>query len=185
MLELFTTKTLACILILSGLAAGLLLLGPAKAMAQDFELTSPSFEHNKRIPSQHSRKGGNLSPALNWTGLPEGTQSLALVCDDPDAPGSRWVHWVIYNIPADLTGLEQGLPDDEVIEGVGTQGKNSWKDIGYDGPQPPSGTHRYYFKLYALDAMLNLEPGLTKRELKDAIDDHVLEETKLMGKYSN
>ena len=155
---------------------------PSAALAQDFELTSPAFENKSTMPGEFARKRGNQSPPLQWVGLPEGTQSLALICDDPDAPGRRWVHWVIYNIPADLNGLEQGLPTDEVIEGVGTQGENSWKEIGWDGPQPPNGTHRYYFKLYALDAVLNLEPGLTKSELLDAIDDHVIDYVKLMGK---
>lgn len=120
------------------------------------------------------------SPALSWTGLPPGTKELALICDDPDAPGKEpWVHWVLYKVPAAATALKAGAED------VGVQGRNSWKSTGYRGPEPPkgSGWHHYHFRLYALDAELAAKPGLTKAELLQAMKGHVLAQAEAVGKY--
>ncbi|MGA2553779.1 MAG: YbhB/YbcL family Raf kinase inhibitor-like protein, partial [Smithella sp.] len=114
---------------------------------------------------------------------PEKTKSFALICDDPDAPGGTWVHWVIYDVPATINSLPEKISRQEEIMGLGKNGKNTSGHYGYDGPCPPSGTHRYYFKLYALDIMLNFKAGLTKDELIKEIKGHVLAEAYLMGKY--
>jgi len=151
-----------------------------------FELISTAFEQGEPMPVKYSCDGDDISPSLAWGDPPSGTQSLALIMDDPDAPGGIWVHWVLFNIPPDLRELEEDLP----ITGKNQDpnaiffGENSWGRIGYGGPCPPSGTHRYFFKLYALDMKINLLPGATKQEILNAMDGHILAETELMGTYS-
>jgi len=144
----------------------------------EMSLTSPAFNYEEAIPVKFSCDGDNVSPDLDWFGIPEGTQSLALILDDPDAPMGTWVHWVLFNIPADVPGFQ------EAITGVGVDGSNSWDRTGYGGPCPPGGTHRYFFKLYALDQMLDLAPGANKGALLEALGGHVLGEAELMGTYS-
>jgi Raf kinase inhibitor-like YbhB/YbcL family protein len=144
-------------------------------------LTSTAFVDGGMIPARHVRRGENLSPPLAWSGAPDGTRSFALIVDDPDAPGGDWVHWIVYNLPADLSGLPEGVT---TPPGGAVQGKNGWGAAQYDGPQPPSGTHRYVFKLYALDAALDLGPGASKAALLKAIEGHVLARGQLIGKYS-
>ncbi|WP_456450235.1 YbhB/YbcL family Raf kinase inhibitor-like protein [Hydrogenimonas sp.] len=146
-------------------------------------LSSPAFEHGGFIPARYTCDGENISIPLNFSDIPEGTRSLALVMDDPDAPMGVFVHWVVYNIPPGLGGLPEGLPNEPVLEGGILQGINSFKTIGYGGPCPPDGAHRYMFKLYALDAVLDAEPGMTKHQLLSAIDGHVLDGAGLMGLY--
>ena len=154
------------------------------------ELTSTAFAHGQPIPKKYSGEGSDVSPPLSWSGLPDGTSELALICDDPDAPTAEpWVHWVIYKIPAEATGLPEGIekrPRLKQPAGV-LQGRNSWpsQNIGYRGPLPPPrhGTHRYFFKLYALDTGLELQPGATRKDLLAAIDGHILAEGQLMGMY--
>ena len=141
-------------------------------------LTSPAFNDGKAIPSKFTCDGEDISPELDWFGTPEGTVSLALIMDDPDAPAGTWVHWVLYNMPMDLSGLREGMT------GVGVDGTNSWNQTGYGGPCPPSGTHRYYFKLYALDVNLELGPGAKKGDLLAAMEGHILGQAELMGTYS-
>ncbi len=148
--------------------------GPAMQMS----LTSPAFNDGEAIPTQYSCDGDDLSPDLDWFGIPEGTISLALIMDDPDAPVGTWIHWVLYNLPADMPGLRAG------ISGAGVDGTNSWGTTGYGGPCPPGGTHRYFFKLYALDLMLDLDAGASKSDLLDAIEGHVLGQAELMGTYA-
>ena len=155
---------------------------PTEAPAP-FGITSPAFAHEAAIPARYSCDGDNISPELVWTEPPAGTQSLALICDDPDAPGGTWVHWVAYNISADARGLPEAVADDAALSG-GTHGENSWGRADYGGPCPPSGTHRYFFKLYALDTVLGLEPGVNKAQLLDAMEGHILEEVELMGTYA-
>ena len=154
------------------------------------KLTSTAFHEGDPIPRRHTGEGADLSPPLAWTGAPTGTAGFALICDDPDAPTPKpWVHWIIYNLPADCTGLPEGLRRDKTLTHpiTAAQGKNSWPrdNIGYRGPMPPPGhgRHRYYFKLYALDAALNLPPGLDKEQLLAKIKSHVLAEAQLLGTY--
>jgi Raf kinase inhibitor-like YbhB/YbcL family protein len=147
------------------------------------QLTSSAFSEGAMIPEKYTCDGADVSPPLKWGALPAGTKSLALICDDPDAPVGTWVHWVYYDIPADTEGLpEKVAPHEQPAEG-GTQGINDFRKIGYGGPCPPGGTHRYYFKLYALDTTLDLAPGATKKQVLKAIENHIIGQTQLMGKY--
>lgn len=147
------------------------------------QMTSSAFKEGDMIPSKYTCDGLNVSPPLEWKDIPAGTKSFALIGDDPDAPMGTWVHWVAFNIPANMTGLDENLrPEKEFKNGM-RQGSNDWPRIGYGGPCPPSGTHRYYFKLYALDTMLDMKPGATKSQVLKAIKGHVLAEAQLMGKY--
>jgi len=159
--------------------------GTAEPKATEgFILTSTVFEEGKRIPTRYTCDGEDLSPPLSWKGIPEGTRSLALVMEDPDAPRGTFVHWVIYNIPPDLPGLPEGVSRQGKLENGALQGANDLGVIGYRGPCPPPGKpHRYSFILRALDTKLSLGPGATRAELEEAIKDHVLGETKLMGTY--
>ena len=166
-------------------------VGPARGQAAAeggdsiMRLSSPAFANTETIPDRFTCKGSDISPALAWEALPEGTKSLVLIFDDPDAPMGTWVHWVAYYIPAERKGLPEDVPKNrDEIAGGGLQGTNSWGRIGYGGPCPPSGTHRYYFRLYALDARLALKPGATKVQVTAAMKDHVLGEAELMGRYS-
>jgi Raf kinase inhibitor-like YbhB/YbcL family protein len=147
-------------------------------------IESSAFSEGGRIPRRHTCDGKDVSPPLSWSGTPEGAKSLALICDDPDAPGKTWVHWVVFNIPPAARQLPEGIAPGEIIPGGGTQGKNDFRKLGYGGPCPPGGTHRYQFKLYALDAELALPAGATKAELEDAIEGHVLGQATLTGNYS-
>ena len=148
------------------------------------QITSTAFADGGLIPSQYTCDGEDISPPLTWSGIPDETKSLALISDDPDAPGRTWVHWVVYDLPPDSTGLPEGIPATETISGGGTQGKTDFGRIGYGGPCPPSGTHRYFFKLYALDTTLSLLPGTDKAQLESEMDGHILAQTELMGKFS-
>lgn len=151
---------------------------------QQFTLTSPIFLDKSEIPERYTCDGEDVSPPLQWSEPPAGTQSFALICDDPDAPRGDWVHWVIYDIPGNERSLEEAIPELDQFENGMSQGRNDFKRIGYGGPCPPPGKpHRYYFKLYALDEMTGLEPGATKAQLLKTIKGHVLAETHLMGKY--
>lgn len=148
------------------------------------ELRSPAFDDGDEVPVEYTCDGDDVSPALEWSGEPEGTETFALIMDDPDAPVGTFVHWVAYDIPASASGLPRSAPAETVLPTGGTHGANSWDRLGYGGPCPPDGTHRYFFKLYALDASLGLDPGATKKAVLDAMDGHVLEESRLMGKYT-
>ena len=147
------------------------------------EITSTAFANEGMIPRRFTCDGEDISPPLSWKGMPGGTKSLALIADDPDAPRKTWVHWVVYNLPARSGGLPENVPPEKTIVGGGRQGTTDFGRIGYGGPCPPSGTHRYFFKLYALDAELGLAPGATKEELLQAMAGHVLAEAQLMGRY--
>ncbi len=146
-------------------------------------ITSSAFTEGAMIPKKHTCDAEDISPDLKWSGVPSGTQSLTLICDDPDAPVGTWVHWVLFNIPADATALPAGVPADATLKNGAHHGRNDFRKLGYGGPCPPGGTHRYYFKLYALDTVLNLESGSTKAQLLAAIKGHILAEGQLMGKY--
>jgi len=143
-------------------------------------VTSPVFGAGQRIPRKYTGEGENVSPALSWSGAPEGTRQFALICDDPDAPRPEpWVHWVLYGIPPEVTDLAEGS------SGGAMEGKNSSGRTGYHGPMPPPGhgTHHYHFKVYALDRPVHLPPGATKKELLEAMKGHVLAEGETVGTY--
>jgi Raf kinase inhibitor-like YbhB/YbcL family protein len=148
-------------------------------------VTSPAFEKEGSIPARYTCDGEDVSPPLEWTGGPMGTESYALIMDDPDAPGGTWVHWVAWNIKGTKLPEDAGneAMADTPLEHV-RHGTNSWDRIGYGGPCPPSGTHRYYFKVYALDRELGLGPEATKQALVAAIEGHTLDRGELMGTYA-
>lgn len=150
-------------------------------------LTSSAFSPDAPIPTHYTCDAADISPPLSWSGLPAGTQSLALIVDDPDAPDPAapkmtWVHWVLYNLPPDTQGLAEAVPTDSLPEGT-REGLNDWKRTGYGGPCPPIGRHRYFFKLYALDSRLPDLNRPSKAELEQAIQGHVLEKSELVGSY--
>jgi len=146
------------------------------------QLESSVFEDQGTIPQRFTCDGEDLSPPLSWSEPPAGTQSLLLVFDDPDAPVGTWDHWLLFNIPPTIRSLPEGIPADAVVEGIGTHGSNSWHRLGYGGPCPPKGsTHRYFFRLYALDTFLDLGAGAGKDELAKAMQGHMLAMGQLMG----
>jgi Raf kinase inhibitor-like YbhB/YbcL family protein len=146
-----------------------------------FEITSTAFKQEEPIPPMYSCKGEDISPPLAWGDPPEGTQSFALIMDDPDAPGGTWDHWIVYNLPGDVRELPEGMERGDLGT---TFGANSWGRVDYGGPCPPSGTHRYFFKLYALDTNLELGQGASKNQLQAAMEGHILAESELMGTFS-
>ena len=148
------------------------------------KLTSSAFEPNQLIPSQYTCDGEDISPPLDWDDPPEGTESLALICDDPDAPGKTWVHWIVYNLPNVAHSLPENVSSSISPLSESVQGKNDFKQVKYGGPCPPSGTHRYFFKLYALDSKLNLESGATKAQVEAVMTGHILGKAQLIGLYS-
>lgn len=152
-------------------------------MKNKIRVTSPAFSEGAGIPADHTCDGADISPPLQWSGVPSEAKSLALIADDPDAPAGDWVHWVLYDLPPTLDRLPAAVPATARPSTGGTQGRTDFGLTGYGGPCPPRGTHRYFFKLYALDALLRLEPGATKKELLEAMQGHVLAEGQLMGKY--
>lgn len=150
-----------------------------------FQLSSSAFKDGELIPRRHTCEGDDLSPPLHWTVPPAATKSFALVADDPDAPAGTWVHWVIYNLPLDLRGLPEGIPAKDHLPDGALQGINDFKRLGYGGPCPPPGKpHRYYFKLYALDAALNMKSRATKAQVLEACKGHILGEAQLMGRFA-
>ncbi len=147
-------------------------------------ITSPAFQEGDFIPKKFTCQGSDLSPALSWAGIPPAARSLALIVDDPDAPGGTWVHWVLFNIPAGAHGLAEGVPSRKVLEDGARQGLNDFRKIGYNGPCPPPGSaHRYFFKLYALDTLLDLDGGTSKAQVDQAMKGHILAEWRIMGRY--
>lgn len=172
-------------------------LWPALAMAQTglvasplgeeeglMQLTSTAFKQNEAIPRQYTCEGEDLSPQLQWTGAPAGTKGFALISDDPDAPMGTWVHWVLWNLPPGAVELPKGLAKDQQLSDGTHQGITDFGRPGYGGPCPPPGKpHRYFFKLYALDTMLELSPGAKKSDLEKAIQGHILAQAELIGLY--
>ena len=142
----------------------------------ELKLTSTAFTEGGMIPKQYTCDGKDLSPPLAWSGVPAAAKSLALIADDPDAPLGTWVHWVLFNLPASTQKLPENIPPQKTLPDGAKQGMTDFGRIGYGGPCPPGGTHRYYFKLYALELELKLEPGATKGQLLKAMQDHVLAE---------
>ena len=156
---------------------------PERKDTINMEIKSPAFENEGMIPSEYTCDGKNISPQIKWENIPDHTKSLALICDDPDAPAGDWVHWVIFNIPPDVTELEENIPLSKELKNGAVQGLNDFRKNGYGGPCPPSGTHRYYFKLFALDKMLAPDANAKKQDLLDAMQGHILAQAQIMGKY--
>lgn len=150
----------------------------------EIKITSPAFEEGGLIPEKYTCDGMDVSPPLAWTSVPEDTKTFALICDDPDAPMGTWVHWILFNLPAHVMELPENIIPEKNLETGARQGMNDFHKIGYGGPCPPGGTHRYFFKLYALDTEVNLEAGATKSQLLQAMEGHILAEAQLIGKYS-
>lgn len=149
------------------------------------KLTSSAFTAGARIPARYTCDDADISPPLAWNAPPAGTRSFALLMDDPDAPGGRpWVHWVIFNLPADTEALPEFIATNPELPDGSRQGHNSWGRVGYGGPCPPQGSHRYVFKLYALDAFLDLPPGATKAQVLAALKPHILAQAELIGTYA-
>lgn len=148
-----------------------------------FSITSGAFKEGQPIPRQYTCDGVNVSPPIEWTGVPKAAKTVAIIVDDPDAPSGTWTHWVLYNLPADNVGFVENVPADETLKAGGFQGKNDFGKIGYGGPCPPSGTHRYFFKIYAVDEELPLKGGVTKADLEKALAGHTLAQGQLMGTY--
>jgi hypothetical protein len=150
----------------------------------DFELTSTAFQQGEAVPRDYTGDGRNLSPPLKWSEPPTGTRAFALVCEDPDAPRGTFTHWVAFNLPAESRELSEGIPAEPSLANGTLQGDNDFGKVGYGGPAPPPGKpHRYFFKLYALDAPLDLPAGTSKGDLLQKAGGHVLAEIQLMGKY--
>lgn len=147
-------------------------------------ITSTAFKQGERIPSKYTCDGSDVSPGLEWSDVPEGTRSFTIIADDPDAPVGTWIHWVFYNITGETRTLSEAVPPDANLPDGSRQGKNSWGRPGYGGPCPSGGTHRYFFKLYALDTVLELPSGVSKDDLLKAMKGHILAEAELMGLYS-
>ena len=175
---LVVAATLAC-----GGADGKVPTVPASG-APVIQLTSPAFVEGSPIPVTYTCDGDDLSPPLSWNSVPEGSQSVTLIVDDPDAPGGTWAHWVLYAISPDANGLPEGIQSTGLTSSGGISGSSDFKRLGYGGPCPPGGdSHHYFFKLYALDTRLDLDRGATKMELVDAMSGHILAERALIGTY--
>jgi Raf kinase inhibitor-like YbhB/YbcL family protein len=165
-----------------------LLLAATAALSQGgrmpFQITTTAFQHEHDIPAKYTCKGADVSPALAWSGAPAGAKSLVLIVDDPDAPAGTWTHWVAYNIPASVSQFAEGVAKDGQLKDGTRQGTNDFGKLGYNGPCPPPGNpHRYFFRLYALNAKLDLKPGASRQELDAALAGKVLSQTELMGKF--
>lgn len=172
--------TLGCLIALPGCSSR-----PSENVPASLSLSSPDFVSGSTIPKLHTCDGSDLSPALEWKAPPAATESYALIADDPDAPRGTFVHWVIFDLPAHLRSLPQNFPKNEQSSDGSRQGNNDFDKIGYNGPCPPSGkVHRYFFKLYALDAKLNLKPGATKKDVERAMQGHILARGEFIGRYS-
>lgn len=156
---------------------------PAQEIDMVLRLTTPAFEEGGSIPPRFTCTGEDISPALEWSEPPGGTQSFALIMDDPDAPSGTFVHWVIFNIPASSRGLSEAMPQGASLNDGTQQGLGSSHENGYMGPCPPSGTHRYFFKLYALDAMLTISSNVGAGDLMKALSGHILANAELMGTF--
>ena len=158
--------------------------GKAKGAPMPFVLQTNAFSPGAAIDAKYTCSGANISPALSWSGVPEGTQSLALIVEDPDAPGGTFTHWVLYNLGPTETQLGESMPKTDRLPNGAQQGRNNFGRVGYGGPCPPPGKpHRYFFKLYALDRKLELKPGASKKEVEQTMQGHILGQAELMGKF--
>ena len=149
-----------------------------QSVISNMKISSSAFQNNDSIPSKYTCDGSDIIPPLNFSDIPAGTKSLTLIMDDPDAPSGTWDHWIVFNMSPDTKEIKEG------IEPVGLHGLTSSKELLYGGPCPPDKEHRYFFKLYALDTVLNLSEGSTKREIESSMQGHIIEQAELMGKYN-
>ncbi len=156
---------------------------PASNAKPQIKVTSNAFTDGAMIPAKYSCDGENASPHLKWENMPANAKTIAIIADDPDAPGGTWVHWLIFNLPANVKELPDGVAPEGNASAVARQGTNDFKKIGYGGPCPPSGVHRYFFKVYGLDTELSLNAGATKEDLMKAMEGHVVAEGQIVGKY--
>jgi Raf kinase inhibitor-like YbhB/YbcL family protein len=155
-----------------------------EAQKMAFALSSTSFSREGEIPKKFTCDGADLSPELSWSSPPQGTQSFALIADDPDAPSGTWTHWILFNVPATTRSLSEGVTRVDELPSGGRQGRNDFHKIGYNGPCPPPGkAHRYFFKLFVLDKQLDAKPGASRQEVEQAMQGHVLVKAEWMGKY--
>jgi len=183
---LFVSTRFLCLFVAPVLAGGLFTpySGREEGRSMSFQISTAAFPPGDAIPKKFTCDGRDVSPPLSWTHPPGGTLSLALIMDDPDAPVGTWVHWVLYDLPPDTRELAEGVAKQEPLPGGGRQGRNDFRKIGYGGPCPPPGKpHRYFFKLYALDAKLNLKGSPAKADLERAMQGHILAQAELMGRY--
>ncbi len=149
------------------------------------QLKTPAFKSGSVIPERYTCDGSDLSPELSWNAPPQGTETLALIVEDPDAPGRTWIHWVLYDLPATERGLPEGAGGEGKLPAGARQGRNDFGNLGYGGPCPPPGpAHRYHFRLYALDTRLGLRAGAKRAEVERAMRGHILAQAELMGRYS-
>jgi Raf kinase inhibitor-like YbhB/YbcL family protein len=147
-------------------------------------VSSPSFQNGGEIPKKFTCTDADVSPELEWTAVPGGTQSLALIADDPDAPAGTWTHWILFDLPAETKSLPENVSKQDELPNGARQGRNDFRKIGYGGPCPPTGKpHRYFFKLYALDRKLDLKPGASKQDVEQAMQGHILAQGELMGRF--
>ena len=176
---LFATAMLGCLVTASGADK----TNPQKVMS--LQINSTAFSEGQPIPAKYSCAGSDISPPLQWTNTPANTKSFALIADDPDAPVGTWVHWVLYDLPANATGLPEDVAKTQTISSGAKQGMNTWPRLGYGGPCPPRGlgVHHYHFRLYALDTDLNLAPRVTRKQLESATKGHILAQAELVGTY--
>ena len=157
--------------------------GVVTAEAGKVLVMSAAFKDGEMMAAAYTCDGENISPPVSWLGIPGGAKSVALICDDPDASPNTWVHWVVFNIPPEVRELPENILNTDILPNGAIQGMNDFRKVGYNGPCPPSGVHRYFFKVYALDVMLSLKPGATKKDIEWAMRGHVLARGELVGKY--
>lgn len=170
----------------AAMAASCLLLAPGRARGRqvNIQISSSAFANGGTIPKQFTCDGADVSPQLDWSDVPQGTKSIVLIVDDPDAPAGTWVHWVLYNLPGNTNRISEGIQKQERLPNGARQGRNDFRKIGYNGPCPPPGkVHRYFFKLYALDQALDLKAGAGKADVERAMKGHILTQGELIGKY--